>query len=747
MRKSGLFLQFMLVFAAVGSLLAATAAYIISVPLIRTLTEAEERPLHLVSDEIFNIASNSFHDLLDERKEDDAEEVEAAQQDVLARIVRYKPSVRSADYHFVVVDRDNRIIADSGKLFGEHASPDPGAEQVEGQIRIPDRNGRRLIGYQRTFPAWGWRLIALTPEEALRKETRRIKLWVYGAGLVGFLVLVALFYAVLRSRIEVPLRTLVRYAHGLKEGDYKTVPEMGEGEIGELAEAFNRMTHAIRQRERKLAELAKFPESNPNLLMKVAPDGEVLYANPSVTRKLAEMGLPAGHAELILPHDIQEIVREMRLIEGRQKEFLWKTRDRTIEYTVFGFADEDAVVFHGIDVTEKKRMEEQLFHAHKMETLGRIAGGVAHDFNNLLAGILGYASLLQSGPIADPKVAEAIVSIEKAAERGTQLTRQLLGFARKGTHEFLPVNLNRILDETADIVAQTIEKTISIRRDKAEDLPTVLGESNQLHQCLMNLCINARDAMTQGGMLTIATRRALLSEDRQGKFFRIPAGLYAAVAIRDEGHGMDEATQERIFDPFFTTKEKEKGTGLGMSMVYGIVKNHGGYVTVKSTPGKGTDVEILIPAAKEGGTAMAAETRPVTEAPFDHAGTALLVDDEEFVRDVASAMLSTLGYEVLTASNGMEGVEIFRREKERISLTILDLMMPVMDGRKAFEEIRAIDPAARIVISTGFSGDEDVDRLKAMGASAILPKPYTFGAMTRTLGLVATWPPPGSRDA
>jgi len=737
MRKDSLFFQFMLVTATVGTLLAAAMGYVISVPLVATLTEIEERPLHLVSDEIFGLASDSFHDLLDERKEDDPVEVETAKQDLLARIVRYKPSVPSTDYHFVVLDGANRILADSDRLFDEPLSSSIGEGPSEHRIHIEDKNGKKLIGYLRYFPAWQWRLITLIHEEELRKETFRVKIWIYGAGILGFLLLMALFYAILKTRVQEPLSALVRYANGLEEGHYGILPEEGKGEIRELSEAFSRMTAAIREREQKLAELAKFPESNPNLLMKVSPDGRVLYTNPSVPKKLVEMGLPTDRPALLLPSGIHEICRGLRLEDGRRKEMPWKVGDRTIEYTVFGFADEDAVVFHGVDITERKLMEEQLFHAHKMETLGRIAGGVAHDFNNLLAGILGYASLLKSQPLPDEKVSKAVESIERAAERGTQLTRQLLGFARKGTHEYLPLDLNRIVDETADIIAQTITRSITIRRDKAADLLPVKGDGTQMHQCLMNLCINARDAMPEGGTLSISTRRVLLAEDRPEKHFRIPAGLYVAVEVADEGHGMDEDTLERIFDPFFTTKSRERGTGLGMSMVYGIVKNHGGFITVKSAPAKGTTVEILFP----GGEAVQAASDPPPCAPPAGprpglAGTVLLVDDEEFVRDVGKAMLNTLGYEVITADNGKEGVEIFRRTRDKISIVILDLMMPVMDGRKAFEAIREIDPDARIVISTGFSGDQDVDNLKEMGASAILAKPYSYNTMTGVITLL-----------
>jgi CheY-like chemotaxis protein len=372
-----------------------------------------------------------------------------------------------------------------------------------------------------------------------------------------------------------------------------------------------------------------------------------------------------------------------------------------------------------------------------MDTLGRIAGGVAHDFNNLLAGILGYASLMKENPVVYGAIAYAVDGIESAAERGAQLTRQLLAFSRKGTHEYAALDINRVVDEVHGILAQTIVRSVRMEIRKGEDLPAVLGDETHLHQCLMNLCVNARDALPGGGTILVESRRLELAEDREEKLFRIPAGVYALVAVQDDGVGMDESVGNRIFDPFFTTKEKGKGTGLGMSMVYGIVKNNGGFITVDTAPGKGTRVEILLPRgegekAKPGAGKGSEETVPRTE----RSGTVLLVDDEDFVRDVGSQMLSALGYEVLTARNGEEAVDVFRKEGSRISMVILDLMMPVMDGRQALEAIREIDPGARVVISTGYSGEEDVETLKMLGASAVLSKPYTFDRLNKVLTLV-----------
>lgn len=571
----------------------------------------------------------------------------------------------------------------------------------------------------------------------VKQEAGSILFLALGAGILAAILFLFLSCLLMRRYIQTPLRKLVAYARGILEGRNDAVPETGQGEIRELSEAFRRMTEAIRDREKSLTDLAKFTASNPNLVMKVDPEGRILYANRGVERALYEMGIPLQHSELLLPDDTGEIVREVLASEQKKRGLTCETEGRTIEYTVSGFEDEEAVVFHGVDVTEKRALEEELLHSRTMETLGRIAGGIAHDINHLLAGILGHASLLKSVPSEDPRIGKAVERIENAAERGAQLTRQLLGFARKGPLEHLPVDLNRLVEETSDLASRTFPEHVAVIQEKADDLPPVVGDATQLGQCLMNLCINARDAMPGGGTITFSTRKTLRQEEVRERDYRIPAGLYATVIVTDQGEGMNEATLQRIFDPFFMTREWRKGTGLGMSLVYGTVKNHGGFITVDSAPGKGTSIRIDLPTREEKIPAPdPAEPPPRRESFARRIGTVLLVDDEELVRDVAGAMLASLGFEVLTAPDGKEGVEIFRREKARISFTVLDLRMPVMDGTRAFEEIRKIDPAAKVVISTGFSGDEDVDRLKEKGAAAVLSKPYTYGKIARVTELL-----------
>ena len=737
-RGSRLFRPFFIAIAATGIFLAVAVTWFLSAPLTRQIVLLGKAPMRMSSNQAHEIASDAFHYLLDARLEDDESEVERAKEEVLSRLRRMQPSGNGeANYNFLVADRDGTALFAVKGIFPEGSKIPLDAIAREGEISFRDPQGRLLLGFHRYFPAWRWHILVVEHESDFLRQANRARLWIYGSGALGFGAMIGTFAFLLRKRIQVPIQALAHQAEELRMGSYQVQPGIGTGEILELSETLNRMAEAIRTREARLAELAKFTESSPNLMLKVAPDGSVVYHNRSVTTFLSERGLPPDRPDAVLPPDTAGILQELASRDVRKKEITTRVGEREIGYTIFGFPDEEAVVFHGVDVTEMKMMESQYFHAQKMDTLGRIAGGVAHDFNNLLAGILGYASLMKGNPVVYGAAPKAVDGIESAAERGAQLTRQLLAFSRKGTHEYAAMDINRIVDEVHGILAQTIVRSVRMEIRKGKDLPPVLGDEAHIHQCLMNLCVNARDALPGGGNIFVETRRLELAEDRQEKLFRIPAGVYALVAVRDDGVGMDESVGSRIFDPFFTTKEKGKGTGLGMSMVYGIVKNHGGFITVDTAPGKGTRVEILLPrgeAAKA--EPPAGKGREEAVPRTERTGTVLLVDDEDIVLDVGTQMLSALGYEVLTARNGKEAVEVFRKEGSRISMVILDLIMPEMDGRQALGAILEIDPGARVVISSGYSGEEDVETLKTLGASAVLSKPYTFDRLNTVLTLV-----------
>lgn len=368
---------------------------------------------------------------------------------------------------------------------------------------------------------------------------------------------------------------------------------------------------------------------------------------------------------------------------------------------------------------EKKRLQEQLFQSQKLEALGTLAGGIAHDFNNLLASIMGYAS------IAKMELGEAhpayrhVDIIETASVRASELTQQLLAFARGGKFDARLNDVNVIVREVSALLSRTIDKSIEMELDMAYDLRPAICDAGQVQQALLNICINARDAMPSGGKLVLSTKNTALYADDVKAMFDVSPGDYVQISVSDTGIGMDKDTQEHIFDPFFTTKEK--GTGLGLSLVYGIIKKHGGFIQVWSEPGKGTEFRLYLPACVAGDACS--EVEKSTEFRRG-AETVLVVDDEPMIRDLVKEILERQGYSVLTAASGVEAVSIYQQNAGRIGLVLLDMVMPHMNGREVFQRLRDINPGVRIVVSSGYSHDRDADYLLEQGAVGFVQKPY-----------------------
>lgn len=372
------------------------------------------------------------------------------------------------------------------------------------------------------------------------------------------------------------------------------------------------------------------------------------------------------------------------------------------------------------DITRQKQLEQQLLQAQKMESLGTLAGGIAHDFNNLLGGILGYASLAKTKLPETHKIYGYVNTIEKSAARAAELTSQLLAFARGGRYEVRSVNLNNIVRETLEIIGRTFDKSIEIESCLLPKLPTIEADVSQLQQVLMNLCVNARDAMPNGGKLTVATNVASLAGNSRKDHRRRTEEQYVTLSVIDTGVGMDRETARRAFEPFFTTKEEGKGTGLGLSMVYGVVENHGGHVRLESEPGEGTTFTIYLPM---GGKPEAPE---LSENVSTEGGNELIlvVDDEESIRSLAKDILEDYGYRVLLAGDGLEAIEVYREYGGQIGLVILDMIMPKMGGRETFLKLKEINPSVKALLSSGYSQNGKTVEIIKSGVLGFVQKPY-----------------------
>ena len=381
---------------------------------------------------------------------------------------------------------------------------------------------------------------------------------------------------------------------------------------------------------------------------------------------------------------------------------------------------------------EREKLEQNLIQAQKMEAVGTLAGGIAHDFNNLLQVVLGYSEILLRSPGFEHGVRQNLEKIHRAAHQGSELVKNLLAFSRKAFTRLETVNINHHVEELFDLLERTIPKMIKIELHLKSDIPTIQADSGQIRQVMMNLALNARDAMPDGGTLRIETGSAFIGEDFCKKRIDVKPGDYVFVVFSDTGHGMDEETLEHMFEPFYTTKDVGKGTGLGLSMVFGIVKQHGGFINFDSDINSGSRFRIYLPVADAGGELSSLQNEAlVKKAPSGE--TILLVDDEAMVRDLGADYLSELGYTVRTASNGRQALEIYQQNQKEISLVLLDLIMPEMSGRICLEELLRINPDVKVVIVSGYCSDDTPEDFSDTGARGFVSKPYDLDGLMRTI--------------
>jgi two-component system cell cycle sensor histidine kinase/response regulator CckA len=460
-------------------------------------------------------------------------------------------------------------------------------------------------------------------------------------------------------------------------------------------------------------------------IVEITGDGRVVYVNPSAAAMigLAEEAVLARTLEELLPQEQRKAIRELlHKSPPREQPTAIRIGQREVEIRLYPLGEEKgrAVVLL-VDVTERKRFEEQLQRARRLESIGTLAAGVAHDFNNLLTVVQGNADMMLMDFNPTHPHYSRLQEIGRQVQSAKRLTGQLLGYARKGRFEIQTLDLNQMVQVAAEAFGRA-RKEITITTELDPELRRIEGDAGQLEQLILNLLLNAGDAMPQGGHLTLRTRNAT-HRDMSSSAYRPRKGRYAMVVVRDTGKGMDEQTLGRVFEPFFTTKEMGRGTGLGLASVYGTVKGHGGYVEVESQPGKGTTFAVFLPV-KANGEACASE-----EATSELQGVILLVDDEEMVRAVARDMLRSLSFEVLTAASGQEAVELFKAERERIRLVILDIVLPGLGGGDIFRQLREIEPELKVLVCSGYSIQGEADALLREGALGFIQKPFSLATL------------------
>ncbi|MFA6147694.1 MAG: PAS domain S-box protein [bacterium] len=522
--------------------------------------------------------------------------------------------------------------------------------------------------------------------------------------------------------------------------DIKSSPVMISGKqylIGNFRDATDR-----RKAEEALIRLGMAVDQAAEAIVVTDTQGKIEYVNPAFERITGHTREEAVGSNMRIlksgKHD-EKFYKEMWATLSRgevwQGRFINRKKDGTLydeEETISPVRDASGKIVNFVagkrDITKEVVLRNQVQTAQRMESVGTLAGGIAHDFNNALTGVLGFAELLKKRLAGDPIATADIDQILRSAARASTLTRQLLTFARRQVIEPVNLSMSKVVLDLSKLLRKVIGEHIEVKASLYEDPPSVFADPGQMEQVLMNLCLNARDAMPSGGRLSIRTDVTIVDREYVKSHPYAKEGRYVLLAVSDNGIGMDAKTVERIFEPFFTTKGPEKGTGLGLAVVYGIVKQHNGFIHVSSDPGKGTTFEIRLPAVD-------AEPAPRAAAKEERARggneTILLAEDDEPVRTLAERILKECGYRVLSARNGEEAIAVFRENAGGIRLAILDVMMPRKGGKEAFEVMRRTSPALKVIYTSGYTDDTVHDSFVLYTGVPFLQKPFGPGALAR----------------
>jgi PAS domain S-box-containing protein len=436
-------------------------------------------------------------------------------------------------------------------------------------------------------------------------------------------------------------------------------------------------------------------------------------------------------------HNLWATIKSGRIWRGeirnqaKDGSFYW------VDTTIVPFLNHDGKPYQFVsiryDITERKKIEQQLLRAQRMESIGTLAGGIAHDLNNILAPILMSVEMLQINEF-DDDTSRWLDIIKENAERGADLVKQVLTFARGMEGERVAVQLKHIIKDLVKVLKETLPKSISVKFDIEPELPIISADPTQIHQVLMNLCINARDAMPIGGTLTIAARNIVLDENYVRLNIDAKTGSYVLLTVTDTGAGMTKEVQDRIFDPFFTTKDVGKGTGLGLATALTIVKSHGGFINVYSEPAKGTQFSIYLPVSES--TQIDYKDRQALPFPKGSGEIILVVDDEENIRQITQQTLEKFNYNVLTAIDGTDAVALYAQRLTEIALVLTDMSMPFLDGIGTIRALRRLNPQVKIIAMSGLLSPEQTTDLKNLNVNNILTKPFSAENLLRTISAV-----------
>ncbi len=568
---------------------------------------------------------------------------------------------------------------------------------------------------------------------AFQKEVRELAVVNITVSTVIMLCAILLLNILIQRFVVKPVMALHQSISQFKSGastGNAVIPDGTTGEIRELALEFNRMCETVKENETKLIEsdarIRSLFDRVEHAVFRTDKDGEIVEANSRFRRMF---GRVTGLCE-IMTGDMNAATclkkaASEKALHIEDKAAAWNGEELVISLSLYPERDGGVEVkgFDGyiIDITEKKRLEERLMRSQKLEAVGTLAAGMAHDFNNLLTAILGYSGILLKMVKEDDPFYKPTSVIHDAAKRGAELGRKILTVTRKEKMATKPVNINDIVRNSMDLLQGSLPKDIEITMKLSDALPMTNADPSQVQQIIINLSVNARDAMPGGGRLIIETAVVGPSNGIGGPAHADESG-YIKLSVSDTGAGIDSETQAKIFDPFFTTKEVGKGTGLGLYIVHSIVNNHGGYINLYSEPQKGTRFNLYFPIAKGAAAEAMQESVDVRGT-----GTVLVIDDEPDIRELCKDVLAPLGYTVLLAENAAAGINLYREKQNDIALVILDMIMPKMGGIEVFHALRTINKNVKILLYSGYGHTNfaGIDDLLRSGANGFIQKPFS----------------------
>jgi signal transduction histidine kinase/CheY-like chemotaxis protein len=483
--------------------------------------------------------------------------------------------------------------------------------------------------------------------------------------------------------------------------------------------------------EAQIQKLATFAQLNPNPALELAADGEINYFNEAAAQLAARMN--RAHLREILPCDTMRIIGDC--LDGQRSEVRLRTEQegRKLTWKFHPVPESGAVHCYIEDITERADLESQLLQSQKMESIGQLAAGVAHDFNNLLTIIQGHAGLMAARPNMPREIHDSSQAISFATERAAGLTRQLLVFSRKNVIQVKPLDLRETVGQLGKMLRRMVGETVALQFLPPPSLSPINADSGMIEQVLMNLVVNARDAMPRGGAIHLGVHDVEITEEFAATHAQARPGTFVCLRVSDQGTGMDKTTLARIFEPFFTTKEVGKGTGLGLATVYGIVKQHQGWIEVQSEIGVGTTFQIFFPV-----TPAAPAQATVSGVDINVSGgteTVLVVEDEPALRDLAQLILEECGYRVVSASTGPEALEVWKSRGGAIDLLLTDMVMPEgLSGAELAETLRRLKPGLRVIFTSGYTMDEmSTGFLKRCNDARFLQKPYSRTVLARNV--------------